>query len=70
MSYRNPKIINDKSAEILAKGISQGVQNISKGITAFGAEQRRNEILQQKEKQNLISFKMNIHKVPLFLTPA
>ena len=54
MSYRNPKIINDKSAEILAKGISQGVQNISKGITAFGAEQRRNEILQQKEKQNLI----------------
>lgn len=54
MSYRNPKIINDKSGEILAKGISQGVQNISKGITAFGAEQRRAEILQQKEKQNLI----------------
>ncbi len=54
MSYRNPKIINDKSGEILAKGISQGVQNISKGIMAFGAEQRRAEILQQKEKQNLI----------------
>ena len=54
MSYRNPKIINDKSGEILAKGISQGVQNIAKGITAFGAEQRRAEILQQKEKQNLI----------------
>lgn len=54
MSYRNPKIINDKSGEILAKGISQGIQNISKGITAFGAEQRRAEILQQKEKQNLI----------------
>ena len=54
MSYRNPKIINDRSAEILAKGISQGVQNISKGIMAFGAEQRRNEILQKKEKQNLI----------------
>ncbi len=54
MSYRNPKIVNDRSAEILAKGISQGVQNISKGIEAFGAEQRRNEILQKKEKQNLI----------------
>jgi len=54
MSYRNPKIINDRSAEILAKGISQGVQNISKGIIAFGAEQRRDEILQKKEKQNLI----------------
>eukprot|EP01045_Picozoa_sp_COSAG04_P019142 COSAG04_NODE_1830_length_5462_cov_1.681454_4_plen_351_part_00 len=54
MSYRNPKIINDRSAEILAKGISQGVQNISKGIIAFGAEKRRDEILQKKEKQNLI----------------
>lgn len=54
MSYRNPKIVNDRSAEILAKGISQGVQNISKGIMAFGAEQRRDEILQKKEKQNLI----------------
>jgi len=54
MSYRNPKIINDRSAEILAKGISQGVQNISKGIIAFDAEKRRDEILQKKEKQNLI----------------
>ena len=54
MSYRNPKIINDQSGQILAQGISQGVQNISKGIIALGAEQRRNEILQKKEKQNLI----------------
>ena len=54
MSYRNPQIVNDKSAEILAKGVSQGVQNISKGIVALGAERRREEILQQKERQNLI----------------
>ena len=34
MSYRNPKIIDDKSGLVLSQAIAAGAQNISKGIIA------------------------------------
>ena len=44
MSYRNPKIIEDRSGEILAKGLSQGIAGLAKGITDLG-------VLRKKEKE-------------------
>ena len=38
MSYRNPQIIQDRSGEILAKGISQGMAGLAKGIQTLGAK--------------------------------
>ena len=44
MSYRNPKIIEDRSGEILARGLSQGIAGLTKGITDLG-------VLRKKEKE-------------------
>ena len=38
MSYRNPKIIDDKSGQVLGQAIAQGAQNISKGIIGMEAQ--------------------------------
>lgn len=38
MSYRNPKIIDDKSGQILGQAIALGAQNISKGIVGMEAQ--------------------------------
>jgi hypothetical protein len=38
MSYRNPKIIDDKSGQVLGQAIAQGAQNISKGIMGMEAQ--------------------------------
>ena len=38
MSYRNPKIIDDKSGQILGQAIALGAQNISKGIMGMEAQ--------------------------------
>jgi len=52
MSYRNPQIIQDRSGEILAKGLSQGIAGLAKGITDLGTlrkEQRKQRQLQQEK---------------------
>jgi hypothetical protein len=38
MSYRNPKIIDDKSGQILGQAIALGAHNISKGIVGMEAQ--------------------------------
>jgi len=38
MSYRNPKIIDDKSGQVLGQAIALGAQNISKGIVGMEAQ--------------------------------
>lgn len=52
MSYRNPQIIQDRSGEILAKGISQGMAGLAKGIQTLGAKreaERKRKIAEGKQ---------------------
>jgi hypothetical protein len=52
MSYRNPQIIQDRSGEILAKGISQATSSIAKGIQTLGAKreaERKRKIAEDKQ---------------------
>ena len=52
MSYRNPQIIQDRSGEILAKGISQATSSIAKGIQTLGAKreaERKRKIAEGKQ---------------------
>ena len=50
MSYRNPKIIDDKSGQVLGQAIAQGAQNISKGI--IGMEAQNRAVKERKEKKD------------------
>lgn len=43
MSYRNPKIIDDKSGMVLGQAIAAGAQNISKGLIAGQARKEKEE---------------------------
>tara|TARA_R100000935_G_C2825897_1_gene162267 strand:+ start:20 stop:1642 length:1623 start_codon:yes stop_codon:yes gene_type:complete len=50
MSYRNPKIIDDKSGQVLGQAIAQGAENISKGI--IGMEAQNRAVKERKEKKD------------------
>jgi len=54
MSYRNPKIIDDKSGMVLGQAIAAGAQNISKGLIAGQARKEKEEAkakLEAEKKQ-------------------
>ena len=51
MSYRNPKIIDDKSGLIVSQAINQATATIGQGIVAFGAEEKRREETRKKEQE-------------------
>jgi hypothetical protein len=54
MSYRNPKIIDDKSGLVLGQAIAAGAQNISKGLIAGQARKEKEEAkakLEAEKKQ-------------------
>ena len=38
MSYRNPKIIDDKSGQVLGQAIAKGAQTIAQGIIGMEKE--------------------------------
>ena len=50
MSYRDPKIIDDKSGQVLGQAIAQGAQNIALGIT--GMEKARRDAIEKREKKD------------------
>ena len=50
MSYRNPKIIDDKSGQVLGQAIAQGAQNIAQGIV--GMEKARRDAIAKQEKKD------------------
>jgi len=50
MSYRNPKIIDDKSGQVLGQAIAQGAQNIAQGI--IGMEKARRDANEKQEKKD------------------
>ena len=50
MSYRNPKIIDDKSGQVLGQAIAQGAQNIAQGI--IGMEKARRDAIEKQEKKD------------------
>ena len=50
MSYRNPKIIDDKSGQVLGQAIAKGAENISKGI--IGMEKARRDAIEKQEKKD------------------
>ena len=50
MSYRNPKIIDDKSGQVLGQAIAKGAENISKGI--IGMEKARRAAAEKQEKED------------------
>ena len=64
MSYRNPKIIEDRSGEILARGLSQGISGLAKGITDLGVlrkkerEQRRLQVQRTNKYLNNLEQKL------------
>ena len=60
MSYRNPQIIQDRSGEILAKGLSQGIGALAQGVAKFGAEQKR-----EREKRELERKQFNQNMIKL-----
>jgi len=50
MSYRNPKIIDDKSGQVLGQAIAQGAQNIAQGV--IGMEKARRDAIAKQEKKD------------------
>jgi len=51
MSYRNPKIIDDKSGLIVSQAIDKATATLGQGIVAFGAEEKRREEVRKKEQE-------------------
>ena len=51
MSYRNPKIIDDKSGLVLGQAIAAGAQNISKGLIAGQARKEKEEAKAKLEEE-------------------
>ena len=49
MSYRNPKIIDDKSGQVLGQAIAQGAANLGQGI--MGMEKARRDALALEKKE-------------------
>jgi len=52
MSYRNPKIIDDKSGQVLGQAIAQGAQNLAKGVVGYEQERRKAIALEKKEAED------------------
>ena len=65
MSYRNPRIIDDKSGLVLGQAMQQAVQGIGKNITAMEARDRaareKSKVLQDKERKGLIEIQLPTH---------
>jgi len=51
MSYRNPKIIDDKSGLIVSQAIDKATATIGQSIVAFGAEEKRREGIRKEEQE-------------------
>jgi len=51
MSYKNPKIIDDKSGLIVSQAIDNATATIGQGIVAFGAEEKRREEVRKREQE-------------------
>jgi hypothetical protein len=51
MSYRNPKIIDDKSGLIVSQAINQATTTLGQGIAAFGVEEKRREEARKREQE-------------------
>ena len=51
MSYRNPKIIDDKSGMVLGQAIAAGAQNISKGLIVGQAKKEKEEAKAKLEEE-------------------
>ena len=64
MSYRNPKIIDDKSGLIVPQAIAQGAAALAKGITDYGIEEKKRlakiEVKNKKDQASLIAIG-NLH---------
>ena len=71
MSYRNPKIIEDRSGEILAKGLSQGISGLAKGITDLGVlrkkERKERQLQQEKWTKSLNGLDQKLATDPAYL---
>jgi len=52
MSYKNPRIIDDKSGLIVSQAMEKASGTLAQGVVAFGAEEkRREEVLEQENKR-------------------
>lgn len=51
MSYKNPRIIDDKSGLIVSQAIEKASGTLAQGIVAFGAEEKRREEILEKENK-------------------
>ena len=49
MSYRNPRIIDDKSGLIVSQAIEKASGTLAQGIAVFGAEEKRREEVLKKD---------------------
>jgi len=69
MSYRNPKIIDDKSGQVLGQAIAQGAENISKGIIGMEAQYRAAKEKKEKEaKERLAADRLKVtRQLPQYL---
>jgi hypothetical protein len=71
MSYRNPKIIEDRSGEILARGLSQGMAGLAKGITDLGTlrkeERKQRQLQQEKWTKSLNELDQKLATDPAYL---
>lgn len=71
MSYRNPKIIEDRSGEILARGLSQGIAGLTKGITDLGVlrkkERKERQLQQEKWTKSLNDLDQKLATDPTYL---
>ena len=59
MSYRNPQIIVDRSAEIWAQGVAKVGDVLNKGIEAYAAAKKRGEEAQRKKDDAKNRFLVN-----------
>ena len=63
MSYRNPKIIDDKSGMVLGQAIAAGAKNISKGIIGMVEKDRiAKEKKDKEDKEKIASDKLKSDK--------
>jgi hypothetical protein len=51
MSYKNPKIIDDKSALIVPQAMAKATGDIAKGIGAYGVKKAKEDALRKKEAE-------------------
>ena len=51
MSYKNPRIIDDKSGLIVSQAMEKASGTLAQGVVAFGAEEKRREEVLKKENK-------------------